>query len=53
MAIAAKAVKPDIRIVGVEAALYPSFVNAIDGEDRPIGGADAGRGHRGEDASAS
>ena len=28
-------------IVGVEAALYPSFHNAIRGEDRPIGGADA------------
>jgi threonine dehydratase len=37
-AIAAKAVRPDIRIMGVEAALYPSFVNAIRHEDRPIGG---------------
>jgi threonine dehydratase len=37
-AISARAVKPDIRIVGVEAALYPSFVNAIRGEERPIGG---------------
>jgi threonine dehydratase len=37
-AVAAKALRPDIRIMGVEAALYPSFVNAIRGEDRPIGG---------------
>ena len=38
IAVAAKAVKPDIRIIGVEAALYPSFMNAIRGEDVPIGG---------------
>ncbi len=38
MAIAARAVRPDIRIVGVEAELYPSFHNAISGEDRPVGG---------------
>ncbi|HEX2726102.1 MAG TPA: pyridoxal-phosphate dependent enzyme, partial [Beijerinckiaceae bacterium] len=38
VAIAAKAINPSIEIVGVEAALYPSFRNAIDGEDRPIGG---------------
>lgn len=37
-AVAAKAEQPDIRIMGVEAALYPSFVNAIRGEERPIGG---------------
>ncbi|WP_406853674.1 threonine ammonia-lyase [Alsobacter sp. KACC 23698] len=37
-AISAKALKPAIRIIGVEAALYPSFVNAIQGLDRPIGG---------------
>lgn len=36
--IAAKALKPAIEIIGVEAALYPSFINAIQGEDRPIGG---------------
>ncbi len=38
IAVAAKALKPAIEIVGVEAALYPSFANAIRGEDRPIGG---------------
>ena len=37
-AIAAKAVKPDIEIVGAEAALYPSVWNALTGEARPIGG---------------
>ncbi|WP_375461350.1 threonine ammonia-lyase [uncultured Enterovirga sp.] len=38
MAVAARAVRPGIRIVGVEAALFPSFCNAIRGEDSPIGG---------------
>jgi len=38
VAVAAKARDPRIEIVGVEAALYPSFRNAIHGEDRPIGG---------------
>jgi threonine dehydratase len=37
-AVAGKGSKPDLRVIGVEAALYPSFVNAIDGGDRPIGG---------------
>ena len=38
MAIAAKGLRPDIAVVGTEAALYPSFVNAMDGGQRPIGG---------------
>lgn len=38
IAVAARALRPDIRIVGAEAALYPSFANALGGEDRPIGG---------------
>ncbi|WP_230532023.1 threonine ammonia-lyase [Microvirga roseola] len=42
--IAAKALKPLIEIIGVEAALYPSFHNAIGGEDRPIGGATLAEG---------
>ena len=42
--VAAKAIKPDIEIVGVEAALYPSFRNAIRGENRPIGGATLAEG---------
>jgi len=37
-AIAARAVKPAIDIVGAEAALYPSVWNALKGESRPIGG---------------
>jgi threonine dehydratase len=38
LAIAAKALRPSIEIIGVEAALYPSFYNVIRGENRPIGG---------------
>ena len=37
-AIAARAVKPNIEIVGAEAALYPSVWNALHNESRPIGG---------------
>jgi len=37
-AIAAKAIKPDIELIGVEADLYPSFLNVLNGQDRPIGG---------------
>jgi threonine dehydratase len=37
-AIAARAMKPDIEIIGVEAALYPSVWNALHNERRPIGG---------------
>ena len=37
-AVAAKDVKPQIDIVGAEAALYPSVWNALHGEARPIGG---------------
>jgi len=37
-AVAAKAVKPSIEIVGAEAALYPSFWNALTGENRALGG---------------
>ncbi len=37
-AIAARAVKPDIEIVGAEAALYPAVWNALKGESRAIGG---------------
>jgi threonine dehydratase len=44
IAVAAKALKPSIEIVGVEAALYPSFFNAIRGEERPIGGATLAEG---------
>jgi threonine dehydratase len=37
-AIAARARQPKIEIVGAEAALYPSFWNALRGENRPLGG---------------
>jgi threonine dehydratase len=37
-AIAARAVKPGIEIIGAEAALYPAVWNALRGESRPIGG---------------
>jgi threonine dehydratase len=37
-AIAARAIKPSIELVGAEAALYPSFWNALTGEQRPLGG---------------
>jgi threonine dehydratase len=38
MAIAAKAIKPDIQIIGVEADLYPSMVNALSGLPPARGG---------------
>jgi threonine dehydratase len=37
-AIAARAIKPKIEIVGAEAALYPSVWNALTGENHPLGG---------------
>ncbi len=43
-AIAAKAITPDIRITGVEAALYPSFKAARAGIDAPCGGATLAEG---------
>ncbi len=38
MAIAAKSIKPDIRIIGVQARLYPSMYNLIKGEQLPMRG---------------
>lgn len=38
MAVAAKALKPEIEVIGVQAALYPSMFNAIKGESRPMRG---------------
>jgi threonine dehydratase len=37
-AVAARAKKPSIAIVGAEAALYPSVWNTLRGEQRPLGG---------------
>lgn len=38
IAVAAKAIKPDIQIIGVQAALYPSMFNLIKREARPTRG---------------
>ena len=38
IAVAAKAIKPEIEIVGVEAELYPSMLNRIDNGTRPCRG---------------
>jgi threonine dehydratase len=38
IAIGATAIKPAITVVGAEAALYPSFWNALKGTDLPLGG---------------
>ena len=43
-AIAARARKPAIEIVGAEAALYPSFWNALHSENRALGGATLAEG---------
>src|SRR5207244_961678 len=44
IAVAAKAIKPSIEIVGAEATLYPSFWNALKGDNRPLGGATLAEG---------
>ena len=44
IAIAAKALRPAIEIIGVEAALYPSFHNALTGGNLPLGGATLAEG---------
>jgi threonine dehydratase len=38
MAIAAKSLRPDIEVIGVQAALYPSMYCAVSGEDLPSAG---------------
>src|SRR6266581_9704314 len=43
-ALAARTRMPTIEIVGAEAALYPSFWNALYGENRPFGGATLAEG---------
>jgi threonine dehydratase len=44
VAVAAKALRPSIRIIGVECALYPSFTNEIGSAALPIGGATLAEG---------
>ncbi len=43
-ATAARAVRPQIEIIGAEAALYPSFWNALHNDQRPLGGATLAEG---------
>ena len=43
-AIAAKSVRPSIKIVGVEPELYPSLTNAQNGETRPCSGSTLAEG---------
>jgi threonine dehydratase len=43
-AVAARARKPAIEIIGAEAALYPSFWNALNDGHRPLGGATLAEG---------
>jgi len=38
IAIAAKAIRPEIEVIGVQARLYPSMYNVIGGEDLPMRG---------------
>jgi threonine dehydratase len=38
MATVARALKPDIQMVGVQAELYPSMYSAVTGDERPCGG---------------
>jgi threonine dehydratase len=38
IAVAVKGLRPGVDLIGVEAALFPSFHNVIAGDNRPIGG---------------
>ena len=38
ISIAARAIKPEIELIGVEAELYPGMKCAVDGGQRPVGG---------------
>lgn len=44
LALAARAVRPDIEIIGVQAELYPSMANRLHGFDRPVGGSTLAEG---------
>lgn len=44
ISVAAKALRPEIRITGVEAAQYPSMRDAVDGIERTYGGATIAEG---------
>lgn len=38
MATAARSIRPDIRVIGVQTALYPGMINAVRGTERACGG---------------
>jgi threonine dehydratase len=38
MSTIARAIRPDIRLIGVEAELFPSMYNLLKGDDLPVGG---------------
>jgi threonine dehydratase len=44
VAVAAKSIEPGIEIIGVEAELYPSMINALKGQNKPVGGATMAEG---------
>ena len=44
VAVAARALKPSLRIFGAETALYPSFANALNGTEAPVGGSTLAEG---------
>ena len=44
VAVAAKSVKPEIEITGVETELYPAMINFLKGESKPCGGATMAEG---------
>ncbi|MFX6023697.1 pyridoxal-phosphate dependent enzyme, partial [Acinetobacter baumannii] len=37
MAVAARAIKPEIEIVGVQTRRFPTMFNAVKGPDHPVG----------------
>jgi threonine dehydratase len=43
-ALAAKSIKPDVEIVGVEAELYPAMINALERRNAPCGGSTLAEG---------
>ncbi|RFB06043.1 threonine ammonia-lyase [Parvularcula marina] len=43
-AVIGKRIKPDLKVVGVQAALYPSMLNALRKTDRPCGGSTLAEG---------
>ncbi len=44
MAVIGKRTKPDLKVIGVQSALYPGMINAIKGNRRPCGGSTLAEG---------